>query len=335
MSIQIDSFRKAVALAETEQVPVIPLLGAWVARFSGIAPKTLVYDEKAIVKAHIDAQKAVGYDVVFAYIDPLYIPEAFTCSLDFMPTGAIDVVPLDLRDESDIEALPLPDVHRDGRLPLILKVAEKLVHFPEREVPVLSLVEGPFTNCARIMGTERMMRALMKKKSMVESLLEKIGILLGLFGRALEETGIDGLVIADPVGSATMISPRLYRELVLPHLRRFIKSLKIPVVLHVCGDSEPILDMMAETGARILSLDQCMNLATAKEKLAGRCGIGGNVDPTNVLLLGTPEDVKQETLRCLQQGGRKGYVLMAGCAVPPRTPMENLKAMVEAAKLQL
>jgi MtaA/CmuA family methyltransferase len=214
----------------------------------------------------------------------------------------------------------------------MLRVAEKLVQLPEREVLVLSLVEGPFTNCARIMGTEKMMRALLKKRGLVERLLEKVSELLGRFGPALEETGIDGLIIADPVGSATMVSPKLYRELVLPHLQRFIKGLKIPVILHVCGNSEPILDMMAETGARILSLDQCMDLAATREKVAGRCGIGGNVDPTNALLLGTVEDVKRETLRCLQQGGKKGYILMSGCAVPPRTPTENLKAMIEAAK---
>jgi MtaA/CmuA family methyltransferase len=122
--------------------------------------------------------------------------------------------------------------------------------------------------------------------------------------------------------------------LVLPHLQRFIKGLKIPTILHVCGDTEPILDMMAETGANILSLDQCMDLAKAKQRLDGHCGIGGNVDPINILLLGTVEDVKRETLKCLEQGGKKGYVLMAGCAVPPRTPTENLKAMIETARLR-
>jgi MtaA/CmuA family methyltransferase len=216
----------------------------------------------------------------------------------------------------------------------MLGVAEKLVKTPAREVPVLSLVEGPFTNCARILGTEKMMRAVMKKRPMVERLLEKVGQLLAQFGRALEERGIDGLIIADPVGSATMVSPVLYRQLVLPALQRFIKNLRVPVILHVCGDSEPILDMMADTGARILSLDQCMDLSMAKQKVANRCGIGGNVDPINALLLGTVEDVRRATLKCLEQGGKKGYVLMAGCAVPPRTPTENLKAMIDTAKLQ-
>ncbi len=335
MSDRIEAFKKAMALEEVEQVPAIPTVSSWVARISGIPLKQLIYDPEAIVEAQIDAQKAVGHDALFAYIDALYIPEAFGCSLAFLSSGAADTLPLDLKNEDDVKALPIPDIRKEGRLPLILEVVEKLVQLPGRQVPVLSLVEGPFTNCARILGTEKMMRAVMKNRPMVEKMLEKVGQLLSQFGRAVGELGADALIIADPVSSSTMVSPRMYGEMVLPHLQRFIKSLKIPAILHVCGDTEPILDMMAETGAKILSLDQCMDLSKTKRLLAGRCGIGGNVDPINVLLFGTVEDVKRDTLMCLHQGGKRGYVLMAGCAVPPRTPLENLKAMVETARASL
>jgi MtaA/CmuA family methyltransferase len=333
MSTRIDAFKKAVALQEVEQVPVMPTVSGWVARFSGIPLKQLIYDADAMVKAHIDAQKLLGYDALYAYIDALYVPEAFGCEVAFLSSGGADAVPLDLKTEADVDALPLPDIRKDGRLPLILRVVKKLVNTAGREVPVLPLVEGPFTNCARILGTEKMMRAILKNRPLVEKLLEKVGRVLAQFGQAVGELGADGLIIADPVGSSTMVSPAAYRAMVLPELQRFIKALKIPTILHVCGDTEPILDMMAETGANILSLDQCMDLGKAKQQLAGRCGIGGNVDPINALLLGTVEDVKRETLKCLEQGGKKGYILMAGCAVPPRTPTENLKAMIDTARL--
>ena len=332
MSKRIDSFKKVMALEEVEQIPVIPTVSGWVARSSGIPFRQFIYDSEAIVKGQIDAQKAVGHDALFAYIDPLYIPEAFGCSLVFLSSGSADASPLDLKNEDDVKALPIPDIRKNGRIPLILKVVEKLVRSPEREIPVLSLVEGPFTNCARILGTEKMMRAVMKNRPMIERMLEKVGKLLSQFGQAVGELGVDAMIIADPVGSSTMISPKMYREMVLPCLQRLIESLKIPAILHVCGDTEPILNMMAETGAKILSLDQCMDLAKAKQTVGGRCGIGGNVDPINTLLLGTVEDVKRDTLRCLQQGGKKGYILMAGCSVPPRTPLENLRAMVETAR---
>ena len=333
MDTRIDTFKKTMALQEVDQVLAIPTVSGWVARFSGIPLKTLIYDGGAIAKAHLDAQRAMGYDALFAYIDALYIPESFGCTVFFLSSGGADVTPIDLKTEADVDALPLPDIRKDGRLPLILDVVEKLVNTPGRGVPVLSLVEGPFTNCARMLSTEKMMRAILKNRPLVEKLLDKVGKLLAQYGEALAECGADGLIIADPVGSSTMVSAKIYRDLVLPHLQRFVQGLKVPVILHVCGDTEPILDMMAETGARILSLDQCMDLTTAKQKVAGRCGIGGNVDPINILLLGTVDDVKRETARCLQEGGTTGYVLMAGCAVSPRTPTQNLKAMIETARL--
>ena len=328
---KIVSFKKVMAFEEVEEVPVIPSASGWVARFSGTPLKTLLSDPEAIVRAQIKAQKAVGYDALFAYVDGLYIPEAFGCPLHFL-SGGLDVRPLDIQRETDVEAIFLPDIQKDGRLPMLLKVAEQLAKLPGRDVPLLTLYEGPFTTSARIIGTEKMMRALFKNRSMVERMVERVGQVLSDFGRALSEAGIDGLIIADPVSSSTMISPNFYREFVLPSLKQLIQNLGVPVILHVCGDTQPILPLMAETGARILSLDQCMDLALAKKTLTGRCGIGGNVDPIQTLLLGTVEDVKRDTLKCLQQGGKKGYLLMAGCAVPPGTPVENLKAMVEAAR---
>jgi uroporphyrinogen decarboxylase len=331
LSRRIELFRKVMALEEVEEIPAIPSLSGWVAKSSGLPLQTLLFDAGAMAKAQVRAQEAVGHDALFAYCDALYIPEAFGCPLVFRSSGP-DVEPLEINGEEDIRSLPDPDCRRDGRLPLHLELAEALVRLRGRQVPVLTLMEGPFTNCSRILGAEKLMRALIKNTALVQALLGKVCELQSAFARRLNEIPIDGLILADPVSSSTMISPGRYREFVLPSLQSFIHNLGLPVILHVCGNTNPILDLMAETGARILSLDQCMNLAKAKERVSGRCGIGGNVDPVHVLLFGTPEDVKRETLRCLQQGGKKGYLLMAGCAVPPDTPIENLKAMVETAR---
>ncbi len=319
-----------IALEEVEEVPAIPSVSGWVAKFSGIPLKELLFNPEVFVNAQINGQKEIGYDALFAYFDALYIPEAFGCPLIFRSSSA-DVSPLEIRNEEDVKALPMVDIRKDGRLPIILSVAEKLVRSPGREVPVLGLVEGPFTTSCRILGAEKMMRSLMKNRPMIERMIDKVRQLTSDFGHALTEIGMDGLIIADPVSSSTMISPKYYQAFVLPPLQRLIKDLEIPVILHVCGDTEPILNLMAETGARILSLDQCMDLTLAKETVAGRCGIGGNVDPM-VLLFGTPEDVKRETLRSLEQGGKKGFILMAGCGVPPATPSKNLKTMIEVAR---
>ena len=160
-----------MAFKEVQEVPVIPQVASWVAKSSGVPLKDLIINPEAIVWAQINAQKAVGYDALFAYIDPLYIPEAFGCPLVFLSSGP-DVSPLPIKSEEDVRALSIPDIRKDGRLPLILNVAGDLVRFPERQVPVLGLVEGPFTTASRILSAEQMMRDLIRNGSMVERTIE-------------------------------------------------------------------------------------------------------------------------------------------------------------------
>jgi uroporphyrinogen-III decarboxylase len=59
--------------------------------------------------------------------------------------------------------------------------------------------------------------------------------------------------------------------------------------------------------------------------------LGGNVDPVKSLLLGDTEQVKKDALHCLREAGTDRFILMPGCAVPPHTPLENLRAMVRTA----
>ena len=332
METVIDSFKKTINLEEVDKVLVIPLMAGWTARFSGIPLETIIHDPESMVKAQIAAQETIGHDSLYAGVDPLFIPEAFGCAIGALSSGELNPTPLCIENPEDVDGLPVPDVRKDGRFPTMLKAAEGLVSLPNRKLPVLSGLEGPFTTCARMIGTEKLMRAVMKNKPLVEKLLQTVEQTMSRYGRALEEVGVDALFVADPVGSSTMVSPKIYRELVFPTLQRFIAGLTIPVILHVCGNTHPIVEIMAETDASILSFDQCMDLARAKQQVAGHCGIGGNVDPINALLYGTVEDVKTDTLRCLRDGGNKGFILMTGCAVPPDTSVENLRAMVQTVK---
>jgi uroporphyrinogen decarboxylase len=327
-------FRKAVSFEVVEEVPVIPSMSRWVERFSGVPLEKLLLDVEGMARAHIHAQALIGYDALFVYLESVDVLGAFGCKISFL-CSAVDVSPIGMESERDVKALSLPNIRKDGLLPLTMTLAERLVKFPARRVPVLSLVEGPFTTCCRMLGVEKMMRALGKNKPMIKRLLEKISKFLFDYFSALTNAGIDGLILAEPVGSCNMVSPKAYQEFVHPYLQMLIEGTMIPTILHICGDTLPILDLMAESGARILSLDQCMDLTQAKEIVAGRCGLGGNVDPINTLLLGTPEDVKQEAIRCLERGGKKGYLLMAGCGVAPDTPIENLKAMIEVGRHSL
>ena len=59
----------------------------------------------------------------------------------------------------------------------------------------------------------------------------------------------------------------------------------------------------------------------------------GNIDPVNVMLRETPEEVEEDCKRCIQIGAPGGgYILSLGGGPSMETPEENIEAMVKASK---
>lgn len=327
----LDRFNDALKGEPKDRVPLFPLASGWAApNFSDAPLSKLSFDPKLITESQIKAKEAVGYDALFAY-SPLALPEAFGCKVRFLDTGPIsDPLPVAITGLEDVERLPVPDVRNEGRLPVILEALRQLNAYSGGEIPVFAMFEGAFTATSRIIEPDILMRMIYKNRPVLESLLDRVNAFLQDFGLAVVESGANIIFLAEPTASSSMISPTMFRELVLPRLKILIRKLDVPCLLHICGDTSPILEAMWESGAAFLSLDQCMDLEGARKKVPTAV-LGGNVDPINSLLMGTREDVERETIDCLRKAGTSRFILMSGCGVPRDTPVENLKAMIQSA----
>jgi len=151
-------------------------------------------------------------------------------------------------------------------------------------------------------------------------------------------TGIDAFYIGDPSSSPSLISPRHFKKFCLPAFQKFCAHFKdrdILIYIHVCGNTTPILEMLADTGVDVVEpLDpmggQGVSVADAKARIGDRVGLMGGLG-TDTLDSGTPADVRAEAIQKCREGGPHGYILAAGCDVPPNTPMKNLRAMTDVA----
>jgi uroporphyrinogen decarboxylase len=73
-------------------------------------------------------------------------------------------------------------------------------------------------------------------------------------------------------------------------------------------------------------------LGDAKERVGRRVCLMGNVD-TTLLLTGNPSRVEAEAKRCIGDAAIDGgFILSSGCEVPLGAPLENVEAMVVAAR---
>lgn len=326
-------FMDALSGEPKDRVPIFPSISGWAARnFSNVPLSEMVLDPKLIIDAQIKAMEAVGHDALFACADALYIPEAFGCHVRFPPTGPIaDPLAIEIHSLEDLSRIKIPDPRKDGRFPIIHETIRGLNAYGRGNVPVLGLFEAAFTTTCRLIEPDVILRMVYKNRTLLETLLDMINDFLIDFGKALIESGANALFIPDPTASSTMISPVMFKQIVLPRLQHLLRNLDVPCILHICGDTSPILRFMGETGADVLSLDQCMEF-TASRGTVPEAVLGGNVDPVQSLLMGTRELVEKDTLNCLRTAGTRRFVLMSGCGVPPNTPVENLKTMVETGK---
>jgi uroporphyrinogen decarboxylase len=154
-----------------------------------------------------------------------------------------------------------------------------------------------------------------------------------ILGEAVKNAGA-GLSLSEAPASISLISPKIFREFVLPYEKEVISHLRekrISVTVHVCGFIEPIMEDLASMGAVAISMDQPSSLEKMFEASQGKVVVVGNV-ATNVFLSGTREDMESEVKRCLTVGKeREGYILSSGCELSPRGDIERVKWFCEFA----
>ena len=316
-----------------DRPPVTPTGGWWVAQTSGLPLPEVFANGEVLAAAHLDVQRRAGYDAVYTYFDALAMPEAFGCRVELKEFGGPSIAE-ELPIEGPGGALdrPIPDPRRDGRLPEILKAASILADRTCGALPVMALFEGPFTTSSRLLGATPFLLLMMDDPEVAKRIIAKVADALIAFGRALAAAGADAIIMPDPVTSTDLVSPEQSAEFAFPEIGRVIEALPVPVILHICGKTVPILKAMAATGARLLSLDQAVDMREARERVGWGVALGGNVDPVRLMEKGTPEEIIAAGRAVITAAGPRQFSLMAGCALPPATPLENVRALVAAAR---
>lgn len=221
-------------------------------------------------------------------------------------------------------------------------VIDDVVSRVGKRVSVHAEVFSPFTQLLELLDYTNGLMALMDDPGKVKACLEALTEGTIVLARAQAARGVDAILISSAFAGGGFISPDHYREFVLPCEKKVIEGIKaehdIPVYTHTCGRIGDRLELMAETGTNgIDTLDPPplgnVELADAKRRIGSRLFIKGNLDPVNVMLNGTPDQVFDSARHCLDSaavGG--GYILSSACSIPPRAPAENIVKLYEAAE---
>ena len=321
-----------------DRVPVIPQITYTTAQLTGVGLVEALQNPEKTAEALLAGQRELGYDAIYVGWESSFnlLAEAMGCTMRFPEDSVPQVVEHVIKTSSDVEALEIPDPMQAGRLPLHMDMLRRIRDEVKGKVPLFAYTPGPFTLAGQLYGINRLMAATIQDPEFVRALVDKTTITSALYARANVKEGIDVVVTADPTASGSLISPKTFETFAAPHLKHIMMGVAkvggIPS-LHICGKTTPLLKLMANTGARVLELDHLVNLEEAKTQVGERVIIMGNLDPTNLLLNGTPAEVEQAAKRLIETVGSDGrYILSSGCEIPPNAPLENIRAMVTAAE---
>ncbi|WP_083476754.1 uroporphyrinogen decarboxylase family protein [Moorella stamsii] len=319
-------------------MPCSPSISEHVCRLIGVSVARYCHSSRLMAETHIIAFKIYQYDSVGVGPNFYGLAEAMGARLRFSDNDRPQLAEPAIRSYSEISHLEPVDAEHAGRLPLYLEALEIINESIGHQVPVGTGIGGPFTTAAFLRGVEDFLKDLRRNPEFVHSLLQLTTRSIINYIEAARKRGFS-CSIGDPLASASVISPRHFREFVKPYLTKIAAWVKAAggsgPSLHICGDTRAIWADMADTGVSAISLDNQVSLEEAKRAVGTRVALKSNVAPVEVLLHGTRDAVLAAAKECIRQAfdNPKGFILGSGCSVALNTPPDNILALMEAARI--
>jgi len=197
---------------------------------------------------------------------------------------------------------------------------------------VVAGVLGPFEYVRHIVGegVDRILRLFYREPRMLRYIFDKVGRLLAEVARAMLDAGVDGVWVWDDLAykNGPFISPRLYREFVMPQHSRIVSPFRrrgLPAVLHTDGNVKPLIPHFLEAGFTALHPLEAkagMDVRELKELYGDRLAFIGNMDVR--ALSSGPSAIRREVLSKLPTAARGGgYVAASDHSVPPTVPLRD------------
>jgi [methyl-Co(III) methanol-specific corrinoid protein]:coenzyme M methyltransferase len=125
-------------------------------------------------------------------------------------------------------------------------------------------------------------------------------------------------------GSPGFIGPAKYEQFVYPAQKLLIAELPAPRVLSVCGNTNKSMELLAQTSADAISVDQTNDLVASRKVLTDTL-LFGNIDPVATLWQGDKASIT-EAVRGAKEAGVDA--IWPGCDLVPQTSIENVKAFL-------
>ena len=243
-----------------------------------------------------------------------------------------------VKDRRDLERipylLPRPEQVMIGDIPLLRGLVG------DRGLLMVQATQGVEQYLMDALGVEGALLAYYDDRELLVELLRLFNDHHRAILRRILEQGAD--VIFEPWYNCSMSvgwSPDQYRQIFLPFIRENVELIHGYGVLvdhYDDGKMDPVLEDIADAGSDIVETLSPpplgdVDLASAKKRVGSRICLKGHLDQVNLILHGTPAQIREGVRSAVEAGGPTGFILGTADSIRPETPLENVGAYFDAA----
>ena len=271
----------------------------------------------------------LGFDAIMPYFTIIQESSALGCDMQWEDKDNWPTVrmynPI-WKGEGDIRIPPGFLEHPDNLT--ITRSIELLKRDYGREAAIIGKTMGPWTLAYHVFGVESFLLMTVDDPDMVLRCLHKLKEISVLFGEAQIAAGADALTFPDHA-TGDLVSGEYYRRFLLEIHQEMAERLRVPLILHICGNTLDRLDYIAQSGMASFHFDSKNDPQKAMDVAAGRIGLVGNINNPDTLYARGPAEVRKEVFACLDAGVQ---MIAPECAVPLATRLENLIAIPQSVR---
>ncbi len=310
----------------------MPILSFPSVSLLGVTVRQLVSDAALQAEAMRQVSMRTNALAAVSMMDLSVEAEAFGSQIRFSDDEVPTVIGAYITDMAQAEALAIPPVGkcRTGQYVDAIRQAAALI----KDRPIFAGVIGPFSLAGRLLDVSEAMVLCLTEPELVHAVLEKVIGFTISYIRAYKAAGANGVVIAEPL--AGILSPALAAEFSSPYVLRVASAVQdedFIVIYHNCGNNTLLMvDSILSTGCDAYHFGNAISMKEMLSRIPLDVPVLGNVDPASQFMNGTPDSIRTETLRILDEcvPGHPNFIISSGCDIPPKSPWGNIDAFFAA-----
>ncbi len=333
----MDSFERVYAALRGRQVDrpsIFPQIGDHAGIINNLTYNVMYQDAEKAANAHLNALGLYGYDITTIQVEPSWpVAEACGATVNYPPNKNPWITEYLINSEDDIVKLRLPDFMETDSTKVMINGTKILAK--EANVPVAAYMTGPITFSLQLMPYVLLITKMIKNPEFTHELVRYSVSVIKDYIKALKEAGATVLVVCEH--DFQMLKPEHIKEFSLKYMQEIFEIYDYNI-LHMCGKisthlNEIVNDLNRMQNLNTINIGPFVDISKTQNLFDHKIGVAGNIDHIRLLPSGTPGEIKDAVKKAIKaSGGDQRYMVAPGCEITADTPIDNVKAFVNAVK---